>query len=60
MGNTIVLESEDYISSNISLLRDNLTYISSKQHKYLGQIQIWKNKSNPLEWLFSKVQNFIK
>ncbi|CAD8173927.1 unnamed protein product [Paramecium pentaurelia] len=65
MGNTIVLESEDYISSNISLLKDNLTYISSKQHKYLGQIQIWKNKSNPLEWLFSKItqididKNFI-
>lgn len=32
----MVLESEDYISSEISVLKDNLKYISSKQHKYLG------------------------
>ncbi|CAD8174217.1 unnamed protein product [Paramecium octaurelia] len=55
MGNTIVLENEDYISSNISLLKDNLTYISSKQHQYFGQIQIWKNKTYPQEWIFSKI-----
>ncbi|CAK79761.1 unnamed protein product (macronuclear) [Paramecium tetraurelia] len=57
MGNTMVLENEDYISSNISLLKDNLKYISSKRHQYFGQIQIWKNKANPQEWIFSKVHS---
>ncbi|CAD8154141.1 unnamed protein product [Paramecium pentaurelia] len=53
MGNTIVLENEDYLQSNI--LKDKITYVNSKQHKYLGQIQLWKNKLNPQEWIFSKI-----
>ncbi|CAD8066245.1 unnamed protein product [Paramecium sonneborni] len=65
MGNTMVLESEDFTQYNLSLLKDNLTYVGSKQHKYLGQIQLWKNKQDPQEWIFSKItqidvdQNFI-
>ncbi|CAD8102189.1 unnamed protein product [Paramecium primaurelia] len=58
MGNTIVLENEDYLKSNI--LKDKITYVNSKQHKYLGQIQLWKNKLNPQEWIFSKVQIVVK
>ncbi|CAD8149345.1 unnamed protein product [Paramecium octaurelia] len=53
MGNTIVFEGENSITSN--LLKDQLKYVGSKQHKYLGQIQLWKNKQNQHEWIFSKI-----
>ncbi|CAK64154.1 unnamed protein product (macronuclear) [Paramecium tetraurelia] len=63
MGNTIILEIENSVTSN--LLRDQLKYLGIKKHNYLGQIQLWKNKQNQHELIFSKIslvdvdENFI-
>ncbi|CAK71299.1 unnamed protein product (macronuclear) [Paramecium tetraurelia] len=53
MGNQTSYVNEQVISMD-GKLEDNLECIGSKQHKYLGQIQLWRrdSKSNPT--IFSK------
>ncbi|CAD8050133.1 unnamed protein product [Paramecium sonneborni] len=56
MGNQTYYVNEQVISMD-GKLEDNLECVGSKQHKYLGQIQLWRrdSKSNPT--VFSKLSH---